>query len=522
MGYRFDLETVNIIANLAFGRVSACYRALIESPDQVYGFLYFFENFERNFYSGDKSLIVKKINTLYKEFEEIYWQGSNLSKDYDYDFDRYFMSSSNDRILKIIRDLSLIVGRCQIKSLLLPQVFSHSRSFVDNYMTSEETLKTIIRWHPKESCLVLQPQQRPDEDGVVVFDSFPNFEIALRQIDSWPAVLFWDERNDFVFMPIDDKYELEMLYKLIHFDRGNPLGELKRRASHKSKKSSQYYLHLSDLHFGANNVLAAERRLKSLINNCVSNIEDSNKVGFILTGDVLDSPTKANRTSYSSFAEYIESISNLGAVFVLGNHDVNSHGLAFTSNNQAFADVISGYPKIQINEEVKTIFLLFNSNVKGQFAEGEIGKAQLFEMGNLIDAIKGLEKYRLIAVLHHHVMPIPKPTWFTKRWFERFIPKDIMESTLKLRDAQQFLDWLKIRNVRIVLHGHKHIPFIHKEDNISIVACGSSTGQVNHIDKNKTYMSYNLLKIDKDSVTCTQYVEETPGGGAKDIFTVIL
>lgn len=41
-------------------------------------------------------------------------------------------------------------------------------------------------------------------------------------------------------------------------------------------------------------------------------------------------------------------------------------------------------------------------------------------------------------------------------------------------------------------------------------------------DKEKTYISYNLLKIEKGQVIRTQYVEDIYGAGAKDIRTEII
>lgn len=48
-------------------------------------------------------------------------------------------------------------------------------------------------------------------------------------------------------------------------------------------------------------------------------------------------------------------------------------------------------------EESKVILLLFNSNTNGNFAGGEIGIAQMSEMGNLFDNVENLERYLLIV-----------------------------------------------------------------------------------------------------------------------------
>lgn len=142
-------------------------------------------------------------------------------------------------------------------------------------------------------------------------------------------------------------------------------------------------------------------------------------------------------------------------------------------------------------------------------------------MGNELDKVKNLYEYTLIALLHHHVTDIPKPDWYDKRWFQKLLPTTIHDEMVKLIDSEIFLEWLKLRNVRLVMHGHKHIPYIMQEGGINIVACGSSTGNISHKDKEKTYISYNIIKINNDSITCMQYAEEIYGAGAKHISTSV-
>ena len=112
--------------------------------------------------------------------------------------------------------------------------------------------------------------------------------------------------------------------------------------------------------------------------------------------------------------------------------------------------------------------------------------------------------------------------FYDERWYKKILPKDFLENSLRLIDADLFLEWLKQRNVKLVLHGHKHIPFISKFDGIHIISCGSSTGQVTHKDRRKTYLSYNVLKFTKDTVVCSQFAEELLGAGVKDIRSVVI
>ena len=229
------------------------------------------------------------------------------------------------------------------------------------------------------------------------------------------------------------------------------------------KKTSHYIFQLSDLHFGAKNVDIAERRLKSLVKSQLSKIELGDSVNFVITGDAVDSPKQTTEANYSNFAEYVEDRCGQKPIRILGNHDINSHGIAVFHGNQHIAKIVGEYPKIKIIEESKVILLLFNSNTNGNLAEGEIGIAQMSEMGNLLDNVENLESYLLIAVLHHHLLPIPKPNYYDQKWFEKILPSNFMDMSLKLLDADLFFEWLRRRNVRIVLHGHKHILFLQNQ-----------------------------------------------------------
>lgn len=55
-----------------------------------------------------------------------------------------------------------------------------------------------------------------------------------------------------------------------------------------------------------------------------------------------------------------------------------------------------------------------------------------------------------------------------------------------------------------------------------MIGCGSSTGQIVHKERGKTFISYNVLKISEKTVTCTQLAEEVYGAGAENIRTEII
>ena len=237
------------------------------------------------------------------------------------------------------------------------------------------------------------------------------------------------------------------LYEILYFEH-NSINELKRYADRK-KEASHYYFHLSDLHLGTKNVEVSERRLKTLIKTQLSTLEIDDKIDFIVTGDAVDSPSKVNNIEYLNFSEFLESKSGKEPIFVLGNHDINRMGLSFKRNNQRIANTIRKYHKIEKNDEIKVIFLLFNSNTNGHLAEGEIGQEQMSEMGNLLDSVPEIEKYKLVAVLHHHVVDIERPNFYDRKWYEKMIPRDFLENSLRLNDAD--LLGAGVKNIRSVV-----------------------------------------------------------------------
>jgi len=400
--------------------------------------------------------------------------------------------------------------------MLLPRIGETNTKkhyFDDGFMLATDTLHDLVEYHPGESCLILQPTERPR--AITIFDTFPNFDIALRQRDIWPAIIFWNGKGEYAFIPVDGKGDLRQLFKIIHYDSLS-IRELKNIAE-RSKRPSHYILHLSDLHFGAKNVDVTERRLKKLIQKQVANLDENDSLDFVITGDISDSPDQRNANSYRNFSEDIAERYGKKPTCVLGNHDINNHGLAFWRGKQHLANIVGNYPKIKILDEPKTILLLFNSNTKGKLAQGEIGSAQMSEMGNLLDGIENIAEYTLIAVMHHHLVPIVRPEHYDDRWYRRIIPRGFLDDALRLNDADVFIEWLNRRNVRFVLHGHKHIPFKTEYDGIQIISCGSSTGQIVHKEKGKSYISYNLIKISAGKVTCTLFVEDILGAGAIDI-----
>ena len=250
---------------------------------------------------------------------------------------------------------------------------------------------------------------------------------------------------------------------------------------------------MSDLHYG--NKIADKRtmRILRILEDQISKLEENASIVPIITGDLMQSPSSINKQAYFQFSELLVSKGFEWPIHILGNHDVASSGiLRLLTDQTAIIASLSSNSKIEILEELKLAIIKFDSNTGGEFAQGKIGEDQLMEIGNEIDSIKNKDDYTFIAILHHHPIEIENPNWYAKDWYESLLGKKGFEKTMKLVDAKLFLEWIEKRNIKFVLHGHKHIPKIHRHKDITIIASGSTTGSVKHQEKGKTFLSYNM------------------------------
>lgn len=211
MGYRFTLESANTVANLTFGKMMACYRDIYSSAESYDGFMHFLDQFYYNLYSNEKELYMKSIRKIQEtlcRYGYYKWPAQEIECD---DTFLHFHRGALDAL----KELSEIFERCTTKSLLLPPMKGDDIYNYD-FMTSPITLSMLYELHKGDSCLILQPQERLN--NATIFNAFPNFDVALRQADMWPAVLFWEGSDDYAFVPVKHEDELRYLYEIIKYE----------------------------------------------------------------------------------------------------------------------------------------------------------------------------------------------------------------------------------------------------------------------------------------------------------------
>ncbi|MCY1130411.1 metallophosphoesterase [Bacteroides fragilis] len=368
--------------------------------------------------------------------------------------------------------------------------------------------------------MILQFEEQFNKEDKAVLNVFSKFDKALYQIDNWPGVFLWN-KDDALFLPINEEKELYDIFKIIRYE-DNSFNYLRDQIGRKGKKKKYAYLfHMSDLHFG--NKLAEKRtmRVVRILEDQISKIEENATIIPIISGDLMQSPKSSSKQSYIQFSELLLSKGFERPIHVLGNHDVDISGIMkLLTNQKAIISSLSNTSRIEIYEELKLAIIKFDSNTGGELAQGKIGQDQLMEIGNEIDSIKNKDSYTFIALLHHHPVEIENPSWYAREWYEALLGTKLFERTMKLVDADLFLEWIQNRGIKYILHGHKHIPNIKEHEDITIVAAGSTTGSVKHQDKGKTYLSYNLIKYDveaKQPVSIAIVAEEIIGAGTKNI-----
>ena len=510
MSTTFTLETANRIANLTCDRIESVYISIYQMPELFEDFCDWLTSFAQTQCIGTRAAKRDDMLAIRDELQKLGYHtpffGDNSLTDISE------AAAHREKALQILIKLAQLLEAYPVKSLLLPRFCRDDvEGISDDFMLDPSTVARLQSEDPDNTCLILQATQLSHPDRVTVFDIFPHFEVALRQIDLWPAVLFWNHTTGaFAFIPVADIDDLRHIYSLAR--EPEPYAALNRLADARIP-ASHYFMQLSDFHLEEKTARLHTRELETLIVSQMESFDPKDTVEFLVTGDIVNSPTSADIKDSEEIIGFLERLKQEQMIFVLGNHDIEMYGLAFGDKHQKWQYLSGDYPKTKVYDDINVILMLFDSNVDGLLAEGKIGQKQMDAMKKQLDGIKDLDKYTLVAVLHHHVAStatykfiMGNDRWrqevgsagFTdkgKQWFKRLL------------DADQFLAFLDSYGCTFVVHGHKHIPLVIKRDDMYIISCGSTTGYA------KDFISYNSLKFNGKTLACTQFVEQKPESG---------
>ena len=394
----------------------------------------------------------------------------------------------------------------------------------DRFFSSRDLLQELVHIRPSDPGLILQLDEGITEERRLELDNlFPAFRIAMANATRWPGVLLWTPFGDAAFFEItNDRHSarktLDWLFSHLSVMPGSPdLSLLLRQFRANFEESHDEalplrILHLSDLHLGSRISQRRLPRVKQLVHQLAAELGEHAPIVPVVTGDLMDTPDDSHLDAVRDFIEFLYTIGTEDPVVVLGNHDVRKDGWLSPDLQNAMRITVD---RVRWFDESRVGFACFNSVRSGNLARGRIDETEYLDVGQALDRSPDKAKsYVLGALLHHHPIPVERPSWYHQPWYERFLGKSF-EKTEALDNADDLLRWLQARNIGLILHGHKHIPRVEMHEQMMVVGCGSTVGKVETQEAGTTYMSMNVVTVDsaRGRLSCRLRAERIPGGG---------
>jgi 3',5'-cyclic AMP phosphodiesterase CpdA len=326
--------------------------------------------------------------------------------------------------------------------------------------------------------LVLLPSQRY-EPGIAQFvDPFPALRVLAEQPIEPPGVLFWTRLGSACALPLQDAFDFlrrDLLYAL----SGGLKATDSAIAAQASRRRSKRILHLSDLHIGLKEATHRRSYLKRHVRGLLSSIDR-----VAVTGDLFDTPSEHLRASFDEFRHDIEDGTKKRLLVVPGNHDMRLKGNALGGLGRSTEYVTDlDWSPVDVDHDMQTVFFSFNSSETGNFARGSVSLRQrLSRAEKHDDEIRRnqlVRDYFNVALVHHHPVDYgSQPTALYERILAKF---GVDDRLIAFEEAEDFTNWCIGRQVRLVLHGHKHIPHLATVrpsggSEVTVVGCGSSVG----------------------------------------------
>lgn len=289
-----------------------------------------------------------------------------------------------------------------------------------------------------------------------------------------------------------------------------------------------YILHLSDIHFGLDFGFPEMQtpNSKPLINRIKDYFEGKRdiKIGLVIVsgdittradGDMFFGPAIGFFNELCSFF----SIRKEQIVFVPGNHDIPLHKAEFLgyTHEETFKAFLkefyqkkkelSGLERFITADGIKLDVLRINSIRLRKVSEKNFGYVGWDDYNRImLDAMDTDTKTIKIAVLHHHLLPVPN---------EELIEYDSDYGSISVTvDSGRVLEGLQKYNFNLVLHGHQHLPGINKvargvrKDNnilldkgIYLIGAGSTGAKADRLNEQMRDNSFTIIKLENTQIT---------------------
>jgi 3',5'-cyclic AMP phosphodiesterase CpdA len=412
----------------------------------------------------------------------------------------------------IVMDLRDIFSGREWTAVLIPSGFQESHS-ADQLLTSKFFLSKLSRTIKTEPHLILHLNEAPEKDFAIT-DIYPPFHSALSKSTRWPGILLWRKSDEPLFFPLPtEKPEdaIQWIFSRMDGFTNSSVHLLMRLymdafPSCRIDAASRLTLvHLSDTHIGSKNSIERIIRVKDLLKDYVNDNRGDSSVQFLLSGDIMQSPDEGNVICANDFHDYLKDLQPCGRdpIFVLGNHDLRRKGVL--RNRPASSSLIPAFnTRIEWIPDHPVGILCWNSADGGRMARGKITGEQYRTIEERLNLSSGGNTNSiLISLLHHHPLQFrrldPEMRRFHMKTLGASLRKFIgsaYEHMDGLTEAQGFVRFCDSHGVKVILHGHKHIPIAgkipeHLLENgpILIFGCGSAVGK-------NTYLYRKLFNVD--------------------------
>jgi len=217
---------------------------------------------------------------------------------------------------------------------------------------------------------------------------------------------------------------------------------------------------ISDLHCGSPHFVP------SMLDRAVMEINELAPDVVIVSGDLTGDGLRAE---YEEAREYLDRIECERMLVIPGNHD--SRNVGYVHFEELF-----GQRRSELHENGVSIVAV--DSTEPDLDHGVIGRGR-YEW--IEERFGSAEAYLRIFVLHHHLLPVPG----TGR--ERNV----------VHDAGDTLECLQRSGVRLVLSGHKHVPYAWRLEDLFVVNAGTvSTTRL----RGKTKPCYNVIEASSERV----------------------
>ncbi len=412
----------------------------------------------------------------------------------------------------IIMDLRDFFSKREWTAVLIPSGFQESHP-VDQLLTSKNFLLKLSRTIKSDPHLILHLNEVPRKDFAIT-DVYPPFDSALSKSTRWPGILIWRRIDEPMFFPLPgEKTEEAVLWIFSRVDDlADTPGDLLTHQYLEAFPSCRIHassrltlLHLSDTHIGCKQSIERIIRVKDLLKAYVNRNQDDSSVVFLLSGDIMQTPDENNVICANDFHDYLKDLQPGGQdpIFVLGNHDVRRKGVL--RNRPASSSLVPAFnPRIEWIPDQPVGILCWNSSDGGRMARGKITREQYKAIEERLIPFPGGNTHPiLISLLHHHPLKFrridPEMRRFHMKTLGTSLRKYIgfaYEHLDGLANAQEFIRFCDSHGVKVILHGHKHIPIAgkipgHLVENRPILVFGSGSS----VGKN-TYLYRKLFDVD--------------------------